>query len=141
MLTVRKARKPVRPLIAIVAAYALALQVLLSGLAGAHAMAAGPLSGDLFVICHGSGGGSAEDQNLPDKPPLPNPPCVLCTLTNAPSAILPFAHSIATIDVVAASNLVSRNEARIIEFISPTGRYERGPPGATSSFRLIRFTA
>jgi hypothetical protein len=38
------------------------------------------------------------------------------------------------IGVVAASNLVSRNEARIIEFISPTGRYERGPPGATSIF-------
>jgi hypothetical protein len=60
VLTVGKARKPVRPLIAIVAAYALALQVLLSGLAGAHAMAAGTASDDLFVICHGSGGGSAE---------------------------------------------------------------------------------
>ena len=128
MLELRKYRSRLRPLIAIVAAYALALQVLLSGLAGAHAMADAPGSGDLFVICHGSGGGSAEDQNLPDKPPLPNPPCVLCTLTNAPCAVLPFAHSIATIDVVAATILISRNETRIIEFVSPTGRYERGPP-------------
>ena len=46
-----------------VAAYALALQVLLSGIAGAHAMAAGSISGELFVICHGSGDGPADSQN------------------------------------------------------------------------------
>ena len=52
-----------------VAAYALALQVLLSGIAGAHAMAAGRVgAGDLFVICHGSGDGPADDQNVPDTP-------------------------------------------------------------------------
>jgi hypothetical protein len=117
-----------------VAAYALALQVLLSGVVGAHAITVDSISGELFVICHGGGDAAADDQNVPDKPPLPAPPCVLCTLTKAPCAILPVAHVIATIDVVAASNVVSRIEARIIEFISPTGRYERGPPGAASIF-------
>jgi hypothetical protein len=124
----------VRPWIAVVAAYAFALQALLSGIAGTHAMAVGSVASDLFVICHGSGDAPADDQNVPDKTPLPASPCVLCTLTTAPCAILPIDHSIATIDVVAASNVVPRKEGRIIEFDSPTGQYQRGPPVSTSIF-------
>ena len=122
-----------RPWIAMVAAYALALQVLLSGIAGAHAMTAGSLSGELFVICHGSGDASADSQNLPDTP-RPATPCVLCTLTSAPCAILPIDHSIASIDVVAASIVGPRQEGRIIEFDSPTGQYQRGPPARAAIF-------
>ena len=131
MLELRKYRSRMRPWIAMVAAYALALQVLLSGIAGAHAMAAGSLSGELFVICHGSGDVPADSQNVPDTP-RPATPCVLCTLTSAPCAILPIDHSIATIDVVAASIVGPRQEGRIIEFDSPTGRYQRGPPARAS---------
>src|SRR4051795_7739702 len=75
VLELRKFRSRMRPWIAMVAAYALALQVLLSGIAGAHAMAAGSLSGELFVICHGSGDGPADNQNVPDTP-RPATPCV-----------------------------------------------------------------
>src|SRR3954471_9635197 len=102
VLELRKYRSRMRPWIAMVAAYALALQVLLSGIAGAHAMAGGSLSGELFVICHGSGDASSDNQTVPDTP-RPATPCVLCTLTSAPCAILPIDHSIATIDVAAAS--------------------------------------
>jgi hypothetical protein len=123
-----------RPWIAMVAAYALALQVLLSGLAGAHAMAAGSGAGDLFVICHGNGDGPADSQNLPDQPPRPASPCVLCTLTQAPCAILPIDHIVVTIDVVAASDVGPQKDGRIIEFDSPTGRYQRGPPAGASIF-------
>jgi hypothetical protein len=133
VLELRKYRSRMRPWIAMVAAYALALQVLLSGMAGAHAMAAGSLSGDLFVICHGSGDAPADNQNVPDTP-RPATPCVLCTLTNAPCAILPIDHSIATIDIVAASIVGPRQEGRIIEFDSPTGRYQRGPPARVAIF-------
>ena len=133
MLELRKYRSRMRPWIAMVAAYALALQVLLSGIAGAHAMSAGSLAGELFVICHGSGDTPSDCQNLPDTP-RPASPCLLCTLTSAPCAILPVDHSIATIDVVAAASLVARTEARIIEFDSPTGRYQRGPPARASIF-------
>jgi hypothetical protein len=133
VLELRKYRSRMRPWIAMVAAYALALQVLLSGIAGAHAMAGGSLSGELFVICHGSGDASSDNQNVPDTP-RPASPCLLCTLTSAPCAILPVDHSIATIDVVAAASLVARTEARIIEFDSPTGRYQRGPPARASIF-------
>ena len=134
MLKLRRFRGRMRPWIAMAAAYALALQVLLSGLAGAHAMAIGSVAGDLFVICHGSGDGPADDQNVPDQPQRPTSPCVLCTLTKAPCAILPIDHSIVTIDVVAASNVVPRKGRRIIEFESPTGRYQRGPPASASIF-------
>jgi hypothetical protein len=134
VLKLSKHRGRMRPWIAMAAAYALALQVLLSGLAGAHAMASGPVAGDLFVICHGSGDGPADSQNVPDQPPRSASPCVLCTLTNAPCAILPIDHIVVTIDVVAASNVVSRNVGRIIEFESPTGRYQRGPPARASIF-------
>jgi hypothetical protein len=134
VLELRKYRSRMRPWIAMVAAYALALQVLLSGIAGAHAMTAGSLSGDLFVICHGSGDGPADSQNIPDQPPRAASPCVLCTLTNAPCAILPIDHSIATIDVVAASIVGPRQEGRIIEFDSPTGQYQRGPPARAAIF-------
>jgi hypothetical protein len=133
VLELRKYRSRMRPWIAMVAAYALALQVLLSGIAGAHAMATSSLSGELFVICHGSGDGPADSQNVPDTP-RPATPCVLCTLTSAPCAILPVDHSIATIDVVAASIVGPRQEGRIIEFDSPTGRYQRGPPARASIF-------
>ena len=117
-----------------VAAYALALQVLLTGLAGAHAMAVGSVAGDLFVICHGNGDGPADSQNVPDQPPRPASPCVLCTLTNAPCAILPVEHIIATIDVATSADVGPRQEGRVIEFDSPTGRYQRGPPASASNF-------
>jgi hypothetical protein len=134
VLELRKYRSRLRPWIAMVAAYALALQVLLSGIAGAHAMAAAGSGPDtLFVICHGSGDAPSDDQNLPDTP-RPATPCVLCTLTSAPCAILPVEHGMVTIDVVAAASLVAPGESRIIEFDSPTGRYQRGPPARASIF-------
>jgi hypothetical protein len=134
VLELRKYRSRMRPWIAMVAAYALALQVLLSGIAGAHAMAgAGSGADSLFVICHGSGDAPADNQNVPETP-RPASPCLLCTLTSAPCAILPVDHSIATIDVVAASIVGPRQEGRIIEFDSPTGQYQRGPPARTAIF-------
>jgi hypothetical protein len=119
-----------------VAVYALALQVLLSGLAAGHFMAATDASaGDLFAICHGAGAASPDDQGLPDKQPLPQSPCVLCTLTKAPSAILPVGLAVAIIDAIVVSSVVPNNDGRIIPFDSPTGQYQRGPP--TNAFILV----
>jgi hypothetical protein len=134
VLELRRYRSRMRPWIAMVAAYALALQVLLSGIAGAHAMAAaGSDSNILFVICHGSGDAPADSQNVPDTP-RPAAPCVLCTLTSASCAVLPVDHAVVAIDFVAAATLVARSEGRIIEFDSPTGRYQRGPPARAAVF-------
>jgi hypothetical protein len=92
-----------RPWIATVAAYALALQVLLTGVAAGHLMAAGDASASsLFVICHGNA--SSDDQELPGKEPLAQSPCMLCTLAKAPCAILPSDHGIAVSDAMGTSN-------------------------------------
>jgi hypothetical protein len=111
-----------------VAVYALALQVLLSGLAAGHFMAAADASApELFAICHGVGAASPDDQQLPDQQ-QPQAPCVLCTLTQTPSAILPVGHGVAMVDAIIVSSVVPNNDGRIIAFDSPTGQYQRGPP-------------
>ena len=133
MLTWRNARSRMRPWVATVVAYALALQVLLTGLAAGHFMAAGgaPAS-SLFAICHGNG--SSDNQELPDEQPLAQSPCILCTLAKAPCAILPTDQGIAISDAMVISNATARADGRIIEFNSPTGQYQRGPPVSISVF-------
>jgi hypothetical protein len=122
-----------RPWIATVAAYALALQVLLTGMAAGHLMAAGDASASSpFVICHGNG--SSDDQELPGKEPLAQSPCMLCMLAKAPCAILPTGHGIAISDAIGISKAVARTDGRVIEFNSPTGQYQRGPPLSISIF-------
>ena len=133
MLKRRNAGSRMRPWIATVAAYALALQVLLTGMAAGQFMAAGNESASsLFVICHGNG--SSDNQDLPDKQPLAQFPCILCMLAKAPCAILPTDHGIAIIDTMGISNAAVRRDGHIIEFNSPTGQYQRGPPLSTSIF-------
>ena len=133
MLKGRNARNRMRPWIATVAAHALALQVLLTGVAAGHFMAAGDASASsLFVICHGNG--SSDDQDLPGKAPLARSPCILCTLAKAPCAILPTDHGIAVSDAMGSSSAAARTEGRILEFNSPTGQYQRGPPMSISIF-------
>ena len=133
MLKRRNARNRMRPWIATVAAYALALQVLLTGVAAGHFMAASDASASsLFVICHGNG--SSDDQELPGKAPLAQSPCMLCTLAKAPCAILPSDHGIALSDAIGAPNAAARMDGPVLEFHSPTGRYQRGPPTSISIF-------
>jgi hypothetical protein len=129
----RNARNRMRPWIATVAAYALALQVLLTGVAAGHLMAAGDASASsLFVICHSNS--STNDQGLPGKEPLAQSPCMLCTLAKAPCAILPTDHGIAIRDAIGISNAVARTDGPVLEFNSPTGQYQRGPPMSISVF-------
>jgi hypothetical protein len=129
----RNARNRMRPWIAAVAAYALALQVLLTGVTAGHFMAAGDASASSpFVICHGNS--SPDDQDLPDKTPLARSPCMLCTLAKTPCAILPSGHGIAVSDAMGTSNAAARTDGLALEFNSPTGQYQRGPPLGTSIF-------
>ena len=133
MLKRRNARNRMRPWIAAVAAYALALQVLLTGVVAGHFMVAGDASASsLFVICHGNS--SSDDQDLPGKEPLARSPCMLCTLAKTPCAILPTDHGIAVSDAIGTSNAAARTDGPVLEFNSPTGQYQRGPPMGTSIF-------
>jgi len=107
-----------RPWIATVAACALALQVLLTGVAAGHVMAAGDASASSpFVICHGNG--SSDDQELPGKTPLARSPCILCTLAKAPCAILPTDHGIAVSDAMGSSSAAARTEGAFSSSIRP----------------------
>jgi hypothetical protein len=117
-----------RPWIAMTAAYALALQLLLTGIAAAHAVASTDAPGKLFAICHGVGDSAAGDQDGTGKPPLPQSTCALCTLTSAPCAVLPPIHSISFIDAKSVSDVFPWNDARTIQYDSPTGQYQTGPP-------------
>jgi hypothetical protein len=133
VLKLRNVRSRMRPWIATVVAYALALQVLLTGVAAGHFMAAGDASAStLFVICHGKS--SSDSQDLPDKAPLARSPCILCTLAKAPCAILPSGHGIAVSDAMGTSNAALRTDSPVLEFNSPTGQYQRGPPLSISIF-------
>ena len=118
MLKRRNARNRMRPWIATVAACALALQVLLTGVAAGHVMAAGDASASSpFVICHGNG--SSDDQELPGKTPLARSPCILCTLAKAPCAILPTDHGIAVSDAMGSSSAAARTEGAFSSSIRP----------------------
>ena len=118
MLKRRNARNRMRPWIATVAACALALQVLLTGVAAGHFMAAGDASASsLFVICHGNG--SSDDQDLPGKAPLARSPRILCTLAKAPCAILPTDHGIAVSDAMGSSSAAARTEGAFSSSIRP----------------------
>jgi hypothetical protein len=133
VLKLRNVRSRMRPWIATVVACALALQVLLTGVAVGHFMAAGNASASsLFVICHGNG--SSDNQDLPDKEPLARSPCILCTLAKAPCAILPSDHGMAVSDAMGTSNAAARTDGPVLEFNSPTGQYQRGPPMSISIF-------
>jgi len=116
-----------------VAAYALALQLLLTGVAAGHAMNAGDASGSgLFVICHADS--SSDGQDLPDNQPLAQSPCIFCTLAKAPCAILPASHGVVISRAMGNSNAALPSDGRIIAFHSPTGQYQRGPPLSISVF-------
>ena len=133
MLKRRKARSRMRPWIATVVAYALALQVLLTGVAAGHLMVAGDASANsLFVICHGNG--SSDDQERPAKAPPAQSSCILCTLAKAPCAILPTDQGMAVSDAMGTPNAAVRTDGPVLEFNSPTGQYQRGPPMSISIF-------
>lgn len=117
-----------RSWIAIGAAYALALQLLLSGLVSDRLMAVGnDLAGGQFVICHTDDGGP-DTQGGPAKRSHHQAPCVLCVSTQSPSATLPAAVTGTTFGAGSPGSVVSRNDERVLAHHSPTGHYQRGPP-------------
>jgi hypothetical protein len=122
-----------RSWIAMVAGYALVLQLLVTGLALGHSTALGSASDSgLFIICHGDG--SSDKQELPGKEPLAGSPCIFCTLAKASCAILPTGDGIAINHAARISNAAARPDGHILEFNSPTGQYQRGPPMSISVF-------
>jgi hypothetical protein len=103
------------------------LQLLLSAIAlGASTRALAGTDSDAFVICHGAG--TSSDQNEPGKLPLEQSHCPLCTVSGTPCAVLPAASAGVSIDAGAFSQLNLPRNAQVTAYHSPTGEYQRGPP-------------
>jgi hypothetical protein len=130
----RNARTRMWSWIVMVAGYALVLQLLVTGLALGHSTALGSASDSgLFVICHGDGSSDKQEQ-LPAKEPLAVSPCIFCTLAKVSCAILPTGDRIAINHPTRISNAAAQTHGHILEFNSPTGQYQRGPPMSISVF-------
>ena len=71
-----------------VAAYAMGLQLLFTGLTASHMVAGAPMSADPFVTCLGGGDSGLGDHERSGGP-VHRPSCVLCAVTIASPATLP----------------------------------------------------
>ena len=110
-----------------VAAFGLALQVLLSGVLAAQFDATAGVN-DPFVICLGAG--TPSDDGAPAKSPDHHQPCVLCTLAKAAHALLPTSAPTAKLDGALIAIVGPALTVRVSLYDSPTGHYQRGPPAA-----------
>src|SRR5262249_18813256 len=112
----------IRPWLAMAAAYALSLQLILSGLVGGHfdtALAAD----DGFAICHTDANGDGSN-----APPVQHTPCMLCTLSQHFSAVCPTPQSVSLLHLDSLAVVFSEATDWTFQRRSPTGQYPRGPP-------------
>jgi hypothetical protein len=116
-------RTLLKALVAIAAAYALAMQALL----GAILLSQEPAGADPFVICLSSNDGAAPAHGPPKSSAHDH--CVLCTFV-ASHAIL-GGGSAAVAPYPAYSPVVRAPAiARTVVYESPTGQHPRGPPAS-----------
>jgi hypothetical protein len=116
-------------LIAVAAAYLVAVQMLLTGLAASHLGVAGnSSSGDIFITCLGHSAGPDGDQGGSGQRPVDDAPCVFCSLAAGGCAILPVEQVVSIAALPAFSNIAVAGDEQVVEFDSPTGHYQRGPP-------------
>ena len=122
------AYRRIRPWVAMAAAYAVALQLVLTAFGGPMHAVEG-VAGDAFVVClngHDNGGG-------PDQLPVHKSPCVLCAMAQAFLAIAPVAANAPAVTVAVSAVVFSEHRDRTLGYRSPTGQYQRGPPAGTTA--------
>ena len=124
MLCLSRTQRRIRPWLAMVAAYALALQLVLSGLVPGNFHTDNALAANAdFAICH-----SSNDQDGAGKPGAQHDPCMLCTLCQQFSATSPAPQSVSAIDPSSLAVVFDETNDWIFLHRSPTGQYQRGPP-------------
>jgi hypothetical protein len=125
---IRAAARNIRPLIAVVAIYAVIVHLALTPLAVGHPVTKDNLQSSVFsVICH-SGSGQADENNDSNSTPDRQAPCPLCTLAKSPFALLTDDSGVSIIARTALPSALYFKQAEIIRRPSPTGQYQRGPP-------------
>ena len=117
-----------RSWVALTAVYALALQVLFSGLLIGQLGAASITSDGLSAICAVHSGSADTDGSGSGQPiSAHDTVCVFCTAAGSP-AVLPHPAVISGVPVFAALNSKPHARDMVVAFVSPTGHYQRGPP-------------
>jgi hypothetical protein len=117
-----------RSWVALTAVYALALQVLFSGLLIGQLGAASIASDGLAAICAAHSGSADTDGTGSGQPISAHDPiCVFCTAAGS-SVVLPHLAAIANVQVFVALNSKPHARDMVVAFASPTGHYQRGPP-------------
>ena len=129
MLELWRYRGHGRRWIAAATAFAVACQLLLSAAVRGQATAAeaGPTSG-LFVICHGAGDNPSANPDEPSKQQDYQAHCVLCTLASDAWAVIPPATASTVFDVGVFSERMTPCDSQIVQVVSLTSEYPRGPP-------------
>ena len=132
MTSLGKFRPKMRPWGALVAAYALAFQAILSAFAGpADAVAASSLD-DTLVICHNNGGTDGASDDGTSQKPDQHSHCLACCLARAWSpAIEPLTDVIASLDAELFAILAPRQHHQVVGYVPPPDRQQRGPPAAS----------
>jgi hypothetical protein len=123
----RSSQARMRPWIAMVAAYALVLQMLLAGIAASDMAAAeaDPL-GQSFTVCLGGDAAPVNDDNqLPA--PVHHQHCVLCTIATGSAAIEPTAAVLLPAPDLGAASCRATKDARVLS-PHPTPKLSQGPP-------------
>ena len=118
-----RARGLLRSLLAILAAYAMALQMLLTSIAGWHPLSDSP---GPAVICLASGNVQGDGH---DQPPVEHPPCLLCILAATCFAVLASPHAPA-LRSDAGSALAWKFSASVRSDRAHAPNWARGPPPA-----------
>jgi hypothetical protein len=122
-----------RPWIAVAAAYVLALQALLTGVAGASLGANAALSDQAFVICHGNGADGSSNQDDGSGKSAGHALCALCTLARAAPAVLPVDCIVAPHDAIVVATVVKLKPSEAVAYELSVGHSPRGPPIAAVS--------
>ena len=118
-----------RSLTALAVVYALAVQVLLSGLLIGQLGAASITADGLSAICATHGSALDTEGTGSGQPPSAHEPvCVFCTAAGGP-ALLPVPAIVAEVLFLAGSTPKPVASDIAVAFASPTGHYQRGPPG------------
>jgi hypothetical protein len=117
-----------RPWIAITAAFAVALQMLLAGLADLSAHAAATSADPAFILCSGNGDGASQDHGGSGTVPGHSAFCTLCLPASMGNAILPAPIGLPGLLSQMRLAATAGGQSQVVAHKSPTGRYTRGPP-------------
>ena len=121
-----------RSWVALTGVYALALQVLFSGLLIGQLGAASIASDGLSAICAAHSGSADANGTGQSQPPSGHDPiCAFCTAAGSP-AVLPRPTVIVAAAFAINSSPQPHARDMVVAFASPTGRYQRGPPDSAA---------